>query len=84
MVRAVTVQHHKSPSINAKQLNPGFPAPPRAPNQTGTSADASGVPKHRSPLESVPIWGIAAIAGVTAWEIHDGCSNLDDLHNLIL
>ena len=34
------------------------------------------------PVESIPIWGIAAIVGTTAWEIHDGCMNLDDLHEL--
>tara|TARA_B110000908_G_scaffold164808_1_gene213338 strand:+ start:1258 stop:1869 length:612 start_codon:yes stop_codon:yes gene_type:complete len=34
------------------------------------------------PVESVPFWGIAAIVGVTTWEIHDGCRNLDDLNEL--
>ena len=33
-------------------------------------------------VESIPFIGVAALIGTTAWEVHDGCANLNDLHEL--
>ena len=33
-------------------------------------------------VESLPVIGVAALIGTTAWEVHDGCANLNDLHEL--
>ena len=34
------------------------------------------------PVKATPLVGAAAVVGVTLWEVHDGCSNLNDLHEL--
>ena len=48
----------------------------------GRTLKSTGRSVASMPMESVPYIGIAAMIGVTAWEVHDGCRNLDDLHEL--
>ena len=48
----------------------------------GRTANATARNLVAMPAEAVPLFGIAVIAGATAWEIHDACALMQDLHEL--